>query len=76
MLISFLTLKKNAPFFYLLFFCEIFHFFTTYETKKKTAFFYKGCKRTQKTQRTQRTQRTQPSFKKNVKERKERCILL
>ena len=39
MLSSFLTLKKNAPFFYILFFARFDHLFMTYETKKSAAFF-------------------------------------
>ena len=60
---SFLTLKKNAAFFYIFYFCEICHFCMTYETKKSTvlfAFFYYVCKRTQRMPR---------SFIKNIKER-------
>ena len=38
----------------------------TYETKKKVAFFYKECKR---------TQRSFCSFIKNPKERKDRSVL-
>ena len=55
---------------YIYFFCEICNFCMTYETKKNTknaTFFYKEQKGTQRTPR---------SFKKNGKERKERCILL
>ena len=40
MLSSFLTLKKNAPFFYILFFAKFNHFSMTYETKKSAAFFW------------------------------------
>ena len=62
-----LTLKKKSLFFYVLFFARFHHFCMTYETKKSAVFFYKECKRTQRTLR---------SFIKNVKERKERRILL
>ena len=68
--LSFLTLKKKAPFFYVVFFCKICHFCMTYETKKitkKAAFFYEERKRTQRMPR---------SFIKNAKERKECHILL
>ena len=67
MLGSFLTLKKNAPFFYVLFFARFDHFCLTYETTKSAAFFYTEHKR---------TQRTPHSFIKNVKECKERLVLL
>ena len=70
MISSFLTLKKNATFFYVLFFARFDHFCMTYETKKSAVFFYKERKR------TQRTHRTQLSFIKNIKERKERRVLL
>ena len=47
---SFLTLKKNATFFFAFFFrvkkelkCSFFKFFATYETQKNVAFFLKEC---------------------------------
>ena len=46
---------------------SFFEFGATYETQKNDAFFCKECKRTQRTQR---------SFAKNLKECKERNILL
>jgi len=63
MLSSFFKVKKRTHCSFTFFF----EFLATYETQKNDAFFSKERKRMQRVLR---------SFQKNVKERKERCVLL
>ena len=63
----FFNLIKRTLRSFTFFFCEIYNFCKTYETKKNVPFFSKERKRTQRSFR---------SFLKNVKERKDRSVLL